>query len=238
MIRLQGISKTLGTVQVFRDLSFTIEPGSITCILGPSGCGKTTTLQMLAGLDQPDGGSITGQENLRPSYVFQEPRLLPWKTVEDNVHFVLKAHYEPAQRQQLVDDYLERMSLTPYKKHYPNALSGGMKQRLALCRAFAFPHELLLMDEPFKSLDAPLRFNLVKEVAKMWEMNGNTIIFVTHDIAEALLLGHKILVYSAKPTSVRAEFRIDQPHAERDLGSPELAGLFSDLLKMLESEYV
>lgn len=237
MITLQGIAKTLGTVQVFRDLTFSIEPGKIICILGPSGCGKTTTLQMLAGLERPDRGSITGQEKLRVSYVFQEPRLLPWKTVEDNLHFVLKGHYALAGRQQLIDYYLELMSLTPYKKHYPNALSGGMKQRLALCRAFAFPHELLLMDEPFKSLDAPLRFSLVKEVAKMWGINGNTIVFVTHDIAEALLLGHKIIVYSAKPTSVRAEFSIDTPHPERDLGNKELAGLFSELMKMLESEY-
>lgn len=237
MIYFQEIMKALGGVKVLEKLSFTVETGRITCILGPSGCGKTTTLQLLAGLEKPDGGTISGQEAMQVSYVFQEPRLLPWKTVEENMHFVLKGQLAPASRQQIINRYLDLMALAPYKKYYPHALSGGMKQRLSLCRAFAFPHQLLLMDEPFKSLDAPLRLALVREVAKMWEVNQNSIVFVTHDVAEALLLGHKLLVYSAKPTSVRAEFDISLPHSERDLTNEALTKMYSEITMLLQREY-
>ncbi|MDO7787686.1 ABC transporter ATP-binding protein [Desulforamulus aquiferis] len=237
MIKLEGIKKRLGGMQVLEDLSFTVQPGEIVCLLGPSGCGKTTTLRMLAGLDEPDEGHIQGLDDIKISYAFQESRLLPWKSVEDNLHFVLKSQIELPERQALIERYLDLMGLGAYKKFYPEALSGGMKQRLSLCRAFAFPHQLLLMDEPFKSLDAPLRLSLVREVARMWEFSGSSIIFVTHDVAEALLLGHKLLVYSKRPTLVKAEFGIDIPHKDRELGDERLAHIYGQLMTALQKEY-
>ncbi|MBM7855956.1 NitT/TauT family transport system ATP-binding protein [Desulfohalotomaculum tongense] len=237
MIVLKKVNKSLGGIKVLQNLSFTVERGKITCILGPSGCGKTTTLQMLAGLEKPDSGTIEGLSGVQISYAFQEPRLLPWKTVEDNLHFVLKGPIPMPERQKVIDRYLKLMGLSAYKNYYPRALSGGMKQRLSLCRAFAFPHQLLLMDEPFKSLDAPLRLTMIKEVTKMWDINKNTIVFITHDVPEALLLGHKLLVYSAKPASVQKELTIDIPHGQRDLGSKKLAAMYGQLISLLEKEY-
>lgn len=237
MIALKGVQKTLGDMKILEDLTFSIETGRVLCIVGPSGSGKTTTLQILAGLQKPDQGTISGQEGMQVSYVFQEHRLLPWKTVEENMHFVLKGQLVKQERESIIDQYLEIMALSAYRKYYPKALSGGMKQRLALCRAFAFPHDLLLMDEPFKSLDTPLRLNLVGLVAKMWESKQNTIVFVTHDIAEALLLGHKIIVYSAKPASVRSVFDIDIPHQQRDISSPVLAQIYKEVNLLLANEY-
>ncbi|ABO48985.1 ABC transporter related protein [Desulforamulus reducens MI-1] len=235
MIVIKGVSKTFNGSKILEDLFFTLETGRITCILGPSGSGKTTTLQLLAGLLQADKGTISGLQGLPISYVFQEPRLLPWETVEGNMEFVLKNQIAMPQRQKVIECYLELMGLTAYRNYYPHTLSGGMKQRLALCRAFAFPHQLLLMDEPFKSLDTPLKISLLQEVAKMWHINQNTILFVTHDIAEGLLLGHKLLVYSNKPTSVQREFLLDDPLCQRDLSSPTLTKLYSEITRLLKN---
>ncbi|WP_031513855.1 ABC transporter ATP-binding protein [Desulfofalx alkaliphila] len=237
MISLRNVNKSLGGVRVLKDLSFDVEDGQIVCILGPSGCGKTTTLHILAGLVQPDYGEMVGLSGVQTSYAFQEPRLLPWKTVEENLHFVLIGQIPMPQRQQVINRYLDLVGLSQYRNYYPHALSGGMKQRLSLCRAFAFPHQLLLMDEPFKSLDAPLRLALVRETCRLWDINKSSIVFVTHDVAEALLLGHKILVYSNKPTAVRQQFEIATPHRERDLSEKQLAHLYSQLLSILEKEY-
>lgn len=233
MIKLRQVSKSLGKKLVLQDISFNIEKGKILCILGPSGCGKTTTLRLLAGLEQPDNGEIIGV-NQPISYVFQEPRLLPWKTVADNLHFVLRSKIASRQqRETLINRYLELVGLADYHNYYPPALSGGMQQRLSLCRAFVFPHQLLLMDEPFKSLDTSLRLALVKETAKMWAVKKNTIVCVTHDITEALLLGHKIVVFSHQPTKVKAEFAIDLAHESRDLQNRKLAALHSQLITLL-----
>lgn len=233
MIKLQHVRKVLGGKEILQDISFNIESGKILCILGPSGCGKTTTLRLLAGLEQPDGGDICGLNSTPISYVFQEPRLLPWKTVAENLHFVLQGKVNPQQRGTLINQYLNLVGLADYQHYYPHALSGGMQQRLSLCRAFIYPHQLLLMDEPFKSLDTSLRLALVKETAQMWAVKQNTIVCVTHDITEALLLGHKIIVYSDQPTKIKAEFTIDLPHHQRDMHNKKLAEMYSQLIELL-----
>lgn len=237
MIKFEHVNKTLGQNKVLQDFSFTAEKGKIICLVGPSGCGKTTILQLLAGLEQPDVGRITGAEG-RVSYVFQEPRLLPWKTVADNIAFVLEGVVPPELHQETVTKYLNMVGLYDYRNSYPKTLSGGMKQRLALCRAFAFPHDLLLLDEPFKSLDIPLRLNLVRQVAQMWRANPRTIVLVTHDIMDALLLGHRILVLSARPTAVLDVLELDLPLVERDLGQNPFPGHYAKMMALLEGQSV
>ncbi len=236
MIKLDQVYKTLGQTRVLSNFSLCAEKGKITCIIGPSGCGKTTILQLLAGLEQPDAGRITGTKGARISYVFQEPRLLLWKTVAQNIAFVLQDVVTPARQQELIKEYLSMIGLYEYRDSYPKALSGGMKQRLALCRAFAYPHDLLLMDEPFKSLDTPLRLGLVRQVARIWQVNPQTVVLVTHDIMDALLLGHRVIVLSARPAVVLDEVQIDVPLAQRNVVQEPLPGYHTRMLAVLEAE--
>jgi NitT/TauT family transport system ATP-binding protein len=236
LITFEHVDKTLGQTRVLCDFSMHAEKNEITCIIGPSGCGKTTILQLLAGLENVDAGRITGMENMRPSYVFQEPRLLLWKTVAQNISFVLQDTVSPDRQQELVKKYLTMMGLYEYRDSYPKSLSGGMKQRLALCRAFAYPHDLLLMDEPFKSLDTPLRLGLVRQVARMWQEKPSTIIFVTHDIMDALLLGHRVIVLSARPAVVLDDVKIDVPLMQRNVLHEPLPASHDRMLALLEAE--
>ena len=161
---------------------------------------------------------------------------MPWKTVAGNLDFVLRDVLPPAEREQLIGHYLKTMGLDGYRDSYPKALSGGMKQRLAICRALAYPHDILLLDEPFKSLDMPLRLGLVKYVAKMWQATPCTIVFVTHDIIEALLLGHRIMVLAARPTEILEIIDLDMPHDRRNMGEELLGSLYARLLGLLEKE--
>lgn len=236
MIAFEHVHKTLGQTKVLSDFSLCVEKSKITCIIGPSGCGKTTILQLLAGLEQPDTGRLNGMEGRQVSYVFQEPRLLLWKTVAQNIAFVIQDIVEPARQQELIRDYLTMMGLYDYRDSYPKALSGGMKQRLALCRAFAYPHDLLLMDEPFKSLDTPLRLGLVRQVARMWQVTPRTIVFVTHDIMDALLLGHRVIVLSARPAAVLDEVQINVPLMQRNVVQEPLPADHARMLSLLETE--
>lgn len=236
MIAFEHVYKTLGQTRVLKDFTLHAEKNEITCIIGPSGCGKTTILQLLAGLEHPDEGRITGIQGMRASYVFQEPRLLLWKTVAQNIAFVLQDIMPPARQQELIKKYLTMMGLYEYRDSYPKALSGGMKQRLALCRAFAYPHDLLLMDEPFKSLDTPLRLGLVRQVARMWQEKPSTIIFVTHDIMDALLLGHRVIVLSARPAAVLDDVKIDVPLTQRNVLREPLPTNHARMLALLEGE--
>ncbi|WP_207708556.1 ABC transporter ATP-binding protein [Sporotomaculum syntrophicum] len=236
MIEFEQVNKTLGQTRILDNFSFSIEENKIFCIIGPSGCGKTTILQMLAGLEQPDRGLLKGLTGKRVSYVFQEPRLLPWKTVAGNLDFILRDELPPAKKDKLIDHYLKIMGLDGYRNSYPKALSGGMKQRLAICRAFAYPHDILLLDEPFKSLDTPMRLGLVRHVIKLWQTAPRTIVFVTHDIIEALLLGHRIMVLAARPTEILEIIDLDMPHDQRHMGEELLGSLYTKLLDLLDKE--
>ncbi len=236
MIAFEHVHKTLGRTRVLHNFSLHAEKNEITCVIGPSGCGKTTMLQLLAGLERPDAGRISGIKGRRVSYVFQDPRLLPWKTAAQNIAFVLRDLVPPERQQELIKKYLTMMGLYEYRDSYPKALSGGMKQRLALCRAFAYPHDLLLMDEPFKSLDTPLRLGLVRQVAGMWQEKPRTVIFVTHDIMDALLLGHRVIVLSARPATVLDDIKIDVPLAQRNVLQEPLPSNHARLITLLEGE--
>lgn len=187
-IILDHVSKKYGDVAVYKDFSLRIGAGRITCLLGPSGCGKTTLLNMLAGL-VPYEGRV---ENIpgRISYIFQEERLLPNLTVRQNIRYVLGRHAD----ERAIDSVLEKVELLEKADSYPSELSGGQAQRVSIARAFVYPSELILMDEPFSSLDTALKIRLVEVFVRLWQEERRTAVFVTHDAEEAYMLAHRAVV--------------------------------------------
>lgn len=184
---LKHISHRYGDREVLKDFSLTLEPERVTCLLGPSGSGKTTVLRILAGLIEPDAGELDVPETV--SYVFQELRLLPWRTVAGNLSFVLKGHLPPDQLELRIEAMLRLVELWDERHSWPHELSGGMKQRAALARALAMPASLLLLDEPFKGLDIALRERIMTACRTLWQAERQTVLLVTHDPAEASFLG-------------------------------------------------
>ncbi len=215
-LELKNINKSFGGLEIFRDFSISFIPGSINCILGPSGCGKTTLLHIINGTISPDSGTSEGFSTLRLSYVFQEPRLLPWKTVRDNIAFVLKERMEDSELQKRLDEYISLVQLEKFSDYYPSALSGGMKQRVSLARAFSYDSDVILMDEPFKALDYKLKNNLIEQFVKLWEKDKRTVIFVTHDVDEALMIGHHMYLFSNSPAMVLEQFLIPENKEKKD----------------------
>lgn len=185
---LENVSKTYAGTKIYKNLSLEIESGKITCVLGPSGCGKTTLLNILAGLTSFDG--IIRNIPQKISYIFQQERLLPNLTVRQNIAYVLgkNADYER------IDLYLEKAELAEKANEYPSALSGGQAQRVSIVRAFVYPSELILMDEPFSSLDTALKIRLMKVFCDLWREERRTAIFVTHDAEEAYMLSHRAII--------------------------------------------
>ncbi len=195
-----------------------VEAGDFVCLIGPSGCGKSTFLRIVAGLEVPDEGEIlfdgkpvseTGPERI---LVFQEGALFPWLKVSDNVEFGLKMAGVPKEkREQISKRYLDMMQLTKFANSYTYQLSTGMKQRVAIARALVMDPDVLLMDEPFASLDAQTRDLLLVEMQLIWAKTKKTIIFVTHNVAEAVVLGNKVAIFSNRPSSVKKEMSVDFP---------------------------
>ena len=202
--------KTLGGVNL------TVNDGEFVCIVGPSGCGKSTFLRILAGLEKPDGGEImldgkkvndTGPERIM---VFQEGALFPWLTVRDNVEYGLKISGIPEkERNEISNRYLDMMQLTQFANSYTYQLSTGMKQRVAIARALVMDPDVLLMDEPFAALDSQTRDLLLVEMQLIWKKTQKTIIFVTHNVPEAAVLGSKVAVFSARPSIVKKIIDVD-----------------------------
>ncbi|GGK97648.1 ABC transporter ATP-binding protein [Mangrovihabitans endophyticus] len=225
MLEVSHLKKVYdGGVEAVGDLTFTVDPGDLVCLVGPSGCGKTTLLRCIAGLLQPtagevrlDGSPVTGPPP-GMAVVFQEygRSLFPWMNVRDNVELPLKQKKLPkARRRELVDSSLEAVGLADRGAAFPWQLSGGMQQRVALARAVAYEPEVLLMDEPFAAVDAQTRADLEDLVRSLWKRLGVTILFVTHDIDEAVYLGQHVIMLSASPTVVQERLTVDLP-AERD----------------------
>jgi len=214
-------------------LSLELEVGSFVCVVGASGCGKTTLLNMIAGLDHPTTGAVEVRGG-RPTLIFQESALFPWLSVERNVELALKLRgVSPAIRKQSVQSLLELVHLQGFGRRQPHELSGGMRQRVALARALAQQAEILLMDEPFGALDAMTRDILHEELEKLWEETGFTILFVTHNVREAVRLGDRVIVLSSRPGRIVADFPVNIPRPRR-LESPEvnaLAGPITDRLR-------
>ncbi|SFI09727.1 NitT/TauT family transport system ATP-binding protein [Tindallia magadiensis] len=213
---LKNLSKCFADLKVLEDFHLEIKEKEITCILGPSGCGKSTLLNMISGITSPDQGEIVGKKE-KIGYVFQEDRLLPWKTLEENIRMVKKTGH-PSE----IRDLIEKVGLKNFEKSYPHQLSGGMRQRCAIARAYHYQSEMLLMDEPFKSLDYDLRMNMVKMLQDLWTEWGNTVVFVTHEIDEALLLGNRIILLKKNPCTVDQVIEIKTPQSQRTLMDNDL----------------
>jgi NitT/TauT family transport system ATP-binding protein len=206
------------TLEVLDLGRLSVADGEFVTVVGPSGCGKSTLLHILGGFIPAEAGAIRvhGREVVGPGpdrgMVFQEFSLFPWRTVSGNVGWGLEVRGAPtAERRAVVDRYLELTGLSEFRDHLPGELSGGMKQRVALARVLAFDPEVLLMDEPFGSLDAQTRETMQEELIRIWERTGKTIFFVTHDIDEAVYLGDRVLVLSARPARVREEVAVALP---------------------------
>lgn len=239
-VQVRNLTKKFGDLLVLDNISFDVQPGEFLCIVGPTGCGKTTFLNSLTKLYEPTAGEILldGQPvNLKTqniAYIFQEYSTMPWLTVEENVGFGLNIKgVEKAKAQALVDEYLDIVGLTKYRKYYPDQLSASMLQRVVIARAFATQPDLLLMDEPYGQLDIQLRYHLEDELINLWKRTGTTVLFITHNIEEAVYMGQRILVLTNKPTSIKCAIDNDLPRP-RDIASPDFVDLrnkVTDLIK-------
>ena len=232
-----------GRVVAIDHVDLAVAPGEFLCIVGPSGCGKSTLLRILAGLDRQTSGSIkvdAGGWAVENAMVFQESGLFPWMNVETNVRFGLDTRNVPrAEADPRVDAALKLVGLTKFRRHYPHQLSGGMRQRTAIARAFVTDPGMLLMDEPFAALDAQNRVILQTELVRLWEQTGKTVVYVTHSIEEALLMGDRTVIMTAQPGRIKKIIDVPFPHP-RDLiqlsASPEFGALKLDIWRVLEEE--
>jgi NitT/TauT family transport system ATP-binding protein len=218
-IQVKGLAKRYGALQVFHNISFDVGEREIVAVVGPSGCGKTTLLRCVDGLLSHDAGEIwVGQERVEEpiagvAMVFQHFGLFPWKTVFDNVAYGLRlAGAGKAEVDRKVPEFIKMVGLSGFEQAFPYQMSGGMQQRCGLARALALEPSVLLMDEPFAAVDAQTREILQFELLRIWEERPTAMIFVTHSIEEAVLLGHRVIVLKGRPSSIHQTITIDLPH--------------------------
>ena len=209
-VRVKSLTKKFGDLLVLDDISFDVKKGQFLCVVGPTGCGKTTFLNCITRLYEPTSGEILvdGEPvDLRKhnvSYIFQEYSTMPWLTVEENVAFGLRIKKKPeAEIKESVDEVIEMVGLQKFRNYYPSQLSASMLQRVVIARAFATKPDILLMDEPYGQLDIELRFKLEDELIGLWKKLGTTIIFITHNIEEAVYISEDILILTNKPTTIK-----------------------------------
>ncbi len=248
-IRLDRLSKTFGDdnakTVALSDFNLTVGDGEFVCIVGPSGCGKSTMLRMVAGLERPSAGTIdvTAADAKRPlnAMVFQEQGLFPWMTVIDNVAYGLEMRgVGKRERHERAAPFIEMIGLSRFRDHYPSQLSGGMRQRVSLARAFVADPEILLMDEPFAALDAQNKLIMQDELLRIWEGTQKTVLFITHAIDEAISLGDRIVVMTAHPGRIKQIVPVDQfPRPRRPVelrADPRFGALQLEIWRMLEDE--
>jgi NitT/TauT family transport system ATP-binding protein len=246
-IAIRTLSKTFRSkdmeVTALDSFDLTIADGEFICIVGPSGCGKTTLLRILAGLELPTAGTvdITRRDSARPltSMIFQETSIFPWRTVRNNVAYGLDMRrVEPAARNRIVDHFLELTGLAQFADAYPHQLSGGMKQRVSVARAFANDPEILLMDEPFAALDEQTKIVLQQELLKLWSETKKTVVFITHSIDEALVLADRIIVLSGRPGKLKADIPVSfaRPRLVQELkANSEFGRLWHEIWSLLRA---
>jgi NitT/TauT family transport system ATP-binding protein len=232
-----------GPVIALRNFNLEVREGEFVCIVGPSGCGKSTFLRILGGMITPSSGEIKlmpGADGVPlQSIVFQEYAIFPWKSVIDNVAFGLQMRGVPRrERQELAQDWLRKVGLVKFADSYPHQLSGGMKQRVGIARAFANNPEILLMDEPLGALDAQTRAVLQEELIRLWEGLRKTVVYITHSIEEAVLLGDRVILMTAHPGTNKSEFDVSfkRPRSFALTGSPEFGQLTYAIWQDLQGE--
>ena len=248
-IAVRGLSKSFQLndgqrVDALQNIDLAIDDGEFVCVIGASGCGKTTLLRIIGGFEQPDAGlvdvAVRSDDAPITATVFQEESVFPWLTVEQNIGYGLRLRGLPAaERREIVDYFIDKIGLKSFRKAYPAQLSGGMRQRVSVARAFANQPEVLLMDEPFGALDEQTRLVLQDEVLRLWSMNRRTVVFVTHSIDESIALSDRVVVLSARPGRVRAIVPIDIPrprHIVQLRAQPRYGALYQELWSHIQGD--
>lgn len=242
VLEFRGVSKSYaterGTVEAVRNIDIAVRPGEFLTIVGPSGCGKSTLLNLLVGLETPTSGNVllhgsTKVDRRKIGYVMQTDNLYPWRTLRQNIEFPLELRKVPAaERHAISQRYLERVRLADFADSYPHELSGGMRQRGNIVRALSFSPDVIIMDEPFGPLDAQTRLLLQSQLLDLWAQEQKTIVFITHDLHEAIALGDRVMVLTARPGRLKAVHDVDIPRP-RDVRRLHNEPRFRDLLSLI-----
>jgi len=240
MVSVKNLTKSFGDLLVLDDISFDVKKHEFLCIVGPTGCGKTTFLNSLTKLYDIDRGAITlGGQPIDPkkqniAYIFQEYSTMEWLTVEENISYGLRIkHVDKQTARQRVDHVMKIVGLSKYANYYPRQLSASMLQRVVIARAFAVEPELLLMDEPYGQLDLQLKYHLEDELINLWQTTGTTVIFITHNIEEAVYLSDRILVLTNKPTKIKQSLTNDLPRP-RKVSAPDFIKLRNEVTDLIK----
>lgn len=228
LISITNLEKSFLGSKVLNNINLSIGKSERIAIIGPSGAGKTTLLRIMSGLEKPSQGTVEIHTH-NIGYVFQEPRLIPWWTVEENLLFV--------KQDADLEDILARIRLNDYKKHYPHQLSGGMKQRVNLARALITNPDLLILDEAFSSLDLPIKLGIINDVLLQWQERKFTMLIVTHDLKEALLLADRIIILSSIPSQIVKDITLGLKDLNRKISDPALLNIESEILHILSNVY-
>lgn len=230
-IEVKDLTKNFGDLKVLDHISFHVKKGEFVCVVGPTGCGKTTFLNLLTRLINPTSGEIlidgepADPKHHNISFAFQEPSSIPWLTVEDNIMFGMKLKRLPAiEMKKRTEEILSLLGLTKFRRQFPHQLSTSSEQRIVIGRSFAMHPDLLLMDEPYGQMDIKMRYYLEDEVIKLWKRFGSTVLFITHNIEEAVYLADKIIILTNKPAKIKEELNITLPR-KREVTSPEFVEL-------------
>ena len=239
-VRVEHLTKKFGDLLVLDDISFDIKKGEFVCIVGPTGCGKSTFLNLLTRLIEPTSGEILiDGEPADPkkhsiSFVFQEPSAFDWLTVQENIEYGLKIKHRSAEEiKTQTDKIISLLGLEDWRDVYPKDLSVSMEQRVVIGRAFAVNPDLLLMDEPYGQMDIKMRYYLEDEVIRLWEATGSTVLFITHNLEEAVYLAQRVLILSNKPAKIKANIPVDLPRP-RKVSDPEFIKIRKEITDMIK----
>lgn len=206
LISIKNINKRYNNKVIFQDFQIDFYKNKVNCIVGKSGCGKSTLLNIISGIIENDDEEFISIESYGLSYIFQEDRLIDWLTVEENISLVVNKIYDKKEREELCNKYLDLVGIKEYKKYYPQMLSGGLRQRVNIARSLIYPSKIIIMDEPFKSIDVINKEIIMNNLKEILKQENRTVLFVTHDIEEALILSDKIYVLGNSPVQIRKIF--------------------------------